>query len=243
MMRRRKKNGQGSLEFVSIASFMFIIFIATFVTIEGRMSGVYRDKLYKSMGELSRLITSEIRMADFAPGDYTREFYLPYAVGNFNYSINISGRTELTINAEGLDFVVFLDQNVSGDLGKGENLITKTDDVINIAHVCIGGHGTDDDDCGIIDCSGYYYHETYSKDCYNKTDITYDRCASIGQCKAPNSGNCSYRPNNVQPVYTCNECQIIVGCTINDRGSCYNQVGIPCHGGGICDGNGHCSTD
>jgi len=247
MKHTKKKKSQSSLEFVSITSFMFLVFIATFVTIEGRMSGIYQERLYKTMDELSKVVAAEIRMAEFAPGDYQREFFLPSSIGAYNYSIEITDKAEITIRSESLDYVVFLNQNISGAIGKGKNRITKTNDEINITNLCLGGQGSDDPDCGIIDCSGYYSIGTDLKRCYNKTSIShYNRCEDQGKCKKPNSIACSYFPaqNNAEPVYTCAECQRIVGCSANDKGYCSIQPGASCNGGtGHCTTGGICQTD
>lgn len=251
MKPSKKKKAQGSLEFVSIASFMFIVFIATFATIEGRMSGAYKEKLYKNMDELSRMVDTEIRMAYSAPGDYEREFTLPNYLGNLNYSIKITDKAEITINSEDLDYVFFLDYNVSGNISKGENKITKIDNIINITYICLGGPGTDDDRCGVIDCSGWYFSEfsydNYQWRCYNKTSITHNRCEDINKCKEPNGNWCSYPdvPRNEQPLYSCNVCQRIEsGCSLNNPGSVTHcQVapsGTPCALGYYCNSVGVC---
>ena len=255
MKPSRKRKAQGSLEFVSIASFMFIVFISTFVTIEGRMSGVSKDKLYKNMDELSRMVDTEIRMAYSAPGDYEREFTLPNSLGNLNYSIKITDKAEISITSEGLDYVFFLDYNVSGDISKGENKITKKDGVINITYLCLGGAGTDDDRCGIIDCSGWYVSEqstnpsdNYVWRCYNKTGITQNRCEDINKCKEPNSAWCSY-PNvhmRDEPVYSCEVCHNIAtglcsGMNAGDTEHCQQvSVNTPCGLGRHCSSMGMC---
>jgi len=220
MKHTKNRKSQSSLEFVSITSFMFVVFIATFVTIEGRMSGVYQDKLYNSMDELSKVLAAEIRMADVAPGDYEREFYLPQRIGGYNYSIRITDKSEVTINSDELDFVVFLNQNVSGDIGKGRNSITKIDDEISITNLCLGGPGTDDPKCGIIDCSGWYSRGTDVHSCHKMRNITYYRCEDQGKCKEPNSISCSFQPLFYPAVYMCTGCHEIIGCSGNDIGHC-----------------------
>jgi hypothetical protein len=245
MKPSRKKKAQSSLEFVSIASFMFIVFISTFVTIEGRTSGLYKEKLYKSMDELSRIVDTEIRMAYSAPGDYEREFTLPNYLGNLNYSIKITDKAEITINSEDLDYVFFLDYNVSGNISKGENKITKIDNIINITYICLGGPGTDDDRCGIIDCSGWYNSskDNYIWSCYNKTGITNNRCEDVNKCKEPNSAWCSYPnvPMNSIPTYSCEVCHNItnVACANNqyEGGTAHCQVAV----GNLCGPSRYCS--
>jgi hypothetical protein len=246
MKHTKNRKSQSSLEFVSITSFMFLVFMATFVTIEGRMSGIYQDKLYNSMAELSKVVAAEIRMADFAPGNYEREFNLPQRIGGYNYSIEITDKSEITVSSEDLDFVVFLDQNVSGDIGKGKNSITKIDDEISITNLCLEGAGSTDDNCGEIDCSGWYSMGTDQKSCHNHTSISHQQCEDQGKCKSPNSIACSYYPShlNPYPMYTCGECQRVDGCSANNRGDCADlPYGEPCTEGPYtrCDGDGHCS--
>lgn len=253
----KNRKVQGSLEFVSIASFMFLVFIATFITIESRMSGVYQEKVYKNMDELSKLVAAEIRMAEFSPGDYKREFFLPSNLGGFNYSINVTDKSEVVIHSEDLEFVVFLDQNISGDISKGKNRITKIDDVINISYLCLGGPDSDDDRCGVIDCSGWYAYAQNTEDnryhCFNKTSITENRCEDFGRCKSPNTIWCDHQPNNAQPVYVCNRCQRLQSpwCTAAYQGyigSCQfiaaTDTGLPCGNepGYYCNNMGQCCS-
>lgn len=123
MIFLKKKIGQSSIEFVLIAGVMFFIFIGMFVVIQGRMAGAYKTRLYNSLEGLSNLVTTEIRLAKSSQGDYSREFFLPEVIGGYNYSINIYDKTEIVITVEDFDYVVFLDYNVSGDIGKRGNLI------------------------------------------------------------------------------------------------------------------------
>ena len=123
MIFLKKKTGQSSIEFVLIAGVMFFIFIGMFVVIQGRMAGAYKTRLYNSLEGLSNLVTTEVRLAESSQGDYSREFFLPEVIGGYNYSINIYDKTEVVITVENFDYVVFLDYNVSGDIGKRLNLI------------------------------------------------------------------------------------------------------------------------
>lgn len=113
---------------------------------------------------------------------------------------------------------------------------------------CSGGtcSGTpaDDNACGTIDCS-WYYNKTgtqgpaTTETCYNKKDVTSNRCASFGQCKSPNTvAICGSQPND-QPQYSCGTCSYIAigSCTSTTLGSCslYN-TSIE------CDSNLKCSS-
>ena len=131
----KRKRGQSSIEFVLIAAVMFFIFIGAVVVIQGRMAGAHRTKLYYVLEGLDNLVSTEIRMADSSEGDYLRKFFLPQLVSGYNYSIGISGGTEIVIGATDFEYVIFLDQNISGSIGKGWNLINKTDGNITITNL------------------------------------------------------------------------------------------------------------
>jgi hypothetical protein len=133
MIILNKKRAQSSVEFVLIASIMFLVFLGMFVLIQSRMADAYRTRLYSGMEQVGNLVSTEIRMAYSVSGDYSREFSLPIFIKGYNYTIDISDKTELIIRAEDLDHVVFLDQNVSGSIGSGRNLIKKDDGNISIA--------------------------------------------------------------------------------------------------------------
>lgn len=135
MIFLKKKKGQSSLEFVLIASIMFFVFIGMFIIIQGRIAGAYRTRLYDSLEDLGNLVSTEVRLAYSAEGDYSREFFLPEAIGGYNYSINIYNKTEIEINAEDINYLVFLDCNVSGGIGKRRNLIKNKDDNITITNL------------------------------------------------------------------------------------------------------------
>jgi len=132
MILFNKKKAQGSVEFVLLAAIMFMVFIGIFLVIQSRIAGAYKDRLYNAMDGLGRLISTEVRLAYSTPGDYSRVFSIPWVVGGYNYTINLYNSTDITISAEGLDYILFLDYNVSGAIGKGKNLIKKIDDNVSI---------------------------------------------------------------------------------------------------------------
>jgi len=113
--------------------------------------------------------------------------------------------------------------------------------------LCSGGAGSDDVDCGIIDCSGWYVQTgtesaTNTEECYNKQSITSARCEGIEDCKDSNSSDCNGESNN-QLQYSCGTCKYIkdTDCSGIDRGSCSNySEGTFCGSGMECNGSGSC---
>ena len=116
-----------------------------------------------------------------------------------------------------------------------------------LAVTCSGGAGTDDSDCGIIDCSGWYEQTgTQGADttehCYNKQDITSARCEGVGNCKDPNSPDCNEQSSDAEQ-YSCGICQYISdsNCNGTTLGNCSNYpIGTSCGTEDECNGEGVC---
>jgi len=133
----KKRLGQSSVEFVLISSLMFLVFLGMFVVIQSSMAGAYRDRLYAIMEQMSNLVSTEMRMAYNSPGDYAREFSLPPTLEGYIYNINITNSSEISIQSEDIDYVIFLDYNLNdgSNISIGKNLITKVDGNVTIKTV------------------------------------------------------------------------------------------------------------
>lgn len=104
------KRGQTSLEFMFLIGFMFVIFAIFFVVIQQRTLQVQQQRDYISLKELSNIIKSEIRTAQFFDNGYTTNFTLPPLIYGRTYTVNISeDNQELTFNLSGLEYLDFLD--------------------------------------------------------------------------------------------------------------------------------------
>ncbi len=105
----------------------------------------------------------------------------------------------------------------------------------------------DDERCGIIDCSVWYVQTgtesaTTTEYCYNKQDITTNRCEGVEDCKDPNTADCDVQSND-QQLLECGVCKYIdsSSCTGTTLGSCTNyDSGTSCGSGLVCDGSGNC---
>jgi len=132
-----------------------------------------------------------------------------------------------------------------------DGLVKKSDNlkVFKLISHCEGGAGTDDSDCGIIDCSSWYVKtgtksSTSTQYCYNKKDITNNRCEGVEDCKDANTADCNGQGNDILK-YSCGTCKYIddSDCTGTNLASCSNYPqGTSCGSGKVCDGNGNCVT-
>ena len=108
---------------------------------------------------------------------------------------------------------------------------------------------TDDSGCGVIDCSDWYNWTgtvgvTSTQNCYQKADMTSNRCEGLGNCTDPNTIDCETQPNVLN--YTCGVCQYIDtgDCDNNVVGSCSNyDSSHSCAPNTHCDGSGNCVCD
>ncbi|KYK25562.1 hypothetical protein AYK26_07810 [Euryarchaeota archaeon SM23-78] len=249
----RKKRAQGSLEFVVISSVMFLVLTGLVTVIEGRMTGAYKERIYNRMEGLGNLIDTEIRLANSVQGDYSREFFLPPVIEGYNYTVGLINKKEVVIEVEGMEYYIFLDNNISGDIDKGTNTIAKQEDNISITPtssiLCKYGYGSDDDGCGVISCFGWYSKQgvespTTTQYCYTKKDIIDYRCEGYNDCKE--ADDCHAQTQGATE-YVCGQCQYIpVGeCSGTTRGECHNfSLGTPCNidGTSVCDGYGNCNS-
>ncbi|MBA7495916.1 hypothetical protein ES702_06512 [subsurface metagenome] len=100
----------------------------------------------------------------------------------------------------------------------------------DLCTVCSGGTcsvaAVDDDACGTIDCSSWYVQTgtegaASTEYCYNKQDITTNRCEGINDCKDANTSDCDSQSNGTEQYY-CGTCGYISSsnCTGTTLGSC-----------------------
>ncbi len=245
-MREKRKRGQSSIEFTMIVGAMSFIMLGVFMVVQGRTLSIHREYTNTAMDQLGNIIRGEVTLASRAEGGYVREFLLPYSVRGYNYSALITGSTEISIKMGDSEYIVFTNSNVSGSMSKGRNIIRRDGPNITINSlepgysICPMGAGYDDENCGVIDCSGWYNTTDY-KNCYNHKDITSNRCEDYQDCKDPNSEYCAEQDKTL--AYSCTECQFIeIGdCTEKTRGTCSNYpAGKSCGLLGSCDGAGNC---
>jgi len=236
---------QSSIEFTIIVGAMTFIMLGAFLVIQGRTVSIHKEYMNNAMDKLGNMMRTEVLLASKMEGGYAREFTLPYAVSNYNYSIMISGRNEISISMGDSEYIIFTNANISGNITKGRNIIRSDGNNITINSLeerfllCAGGEGSDNPGCGVIDCSGWY--EASGNDCYNHEDITSARCEGFQDCKDANTADCDAQAIDAV-VYSCGECKYIGpgACSGTTKGACSNNAsGIPCSIG-TCDGVGNC---
>ncbi len=125
-------HGQSSFEFVAILGILFLVVLGAFVFVQGRTYAVMQERYSSLLDSVGNMIRSELDLAASAHGDYYREFILPESLENVNYTISMAGAQDIVLSIEGTDYVVFLNQPLTGTVIKGRNVIRKVGSNISV---------------------------------------------------------------------------------------------------------------
>jgi hypothetical protein len=102
------KKAQFALEFVVLVSFT-IIFTAVFlVMIQGNYVRAQQYKQEIQVGQVVRILTNEIDLAQSSPAGYTREFYIPNSIEGVPYKVKSSDGIDLVFDYSGKTYVFYL---------------------------------------------------------------------------------------------------------------------------------------
>jgi len=104
---------------------------------------------------------------------------------------------------------------------------------------CAGGSATcgwpADDSACVVNCSGLNNYSQVGQSCIYHTysNLTSNRCESLGACKVANTTNCGTPSDSTQ--ITCGECKTVSGCNLTTPGSCITAPnGTSCGTGSTC---------
>jgi uncharacterized protein (UPF0333 family) len=128
----KRKRGQSTIEFTVLFSFMILMFSVFFVLIGQKLVELRTERSYEILKELKNIVENEVELARIAEDGYMRSFRLPFTVDNINYNISIVNNTELVITIGDKETFAHLPENVSGNIDRGTNNITKNDEMIMI---------------------------------------------------------------------------------------------------------------
>ena len=126
------RRGQSSFEFLAIMGVLFLVVMGAFGFVQNRMYSVVKEKNDETMEGVANIIRSEFSLAASINGDYYRKFSLPQTVDGLNYTISLKGGSDVVISVEESNNVIFLNQNVTGTIVKGENYIKKVNGNISV---------------------------------------------------------------------------------------------------------------
>lgn len=117
---------QSAMEFIVLASFMLLVILGFFAVTSSRVLEAKEEGNRKIAEDIVALAYNEIEIAKSVNDGYIRNFVMPQTVNGVNYSINIIDNIELAVNYLGIEHVKFLPANVTGNITKGNNKISKS---------------------------------------------------------------------------------------------------------------------
>ena len=111
---------------------MFIIFLGFTAIVTSKIIEAKESKRQEIAEDIAALAKNEIDLARSVSDGYNRTFNLPLKVDGNTYTIEIIGNRELIVNYLDKEYVLFLKDNVAGNLNTGENTIRKENGVVYI---------------------------------------------------------------------------------------------------------------
>ena len=123
---------QSATEFIALASFMLLVIIGFFSITTSNMLQATEEANRKVAEDIANFAYREIEIAKSVNDGYKRNFIMPQTVNGVNYTINITDNIELAVNYLGYEHLKFLPSNVTGNITKGNNLISKKNGIIYI---------------------------------------------------------------------------------------------------------------
>ena len=131
----KSKKSQFAIEFVILITLMLTIFLGFFAVISYRTSEFEESKKQQTAGNIAALVDNEIKLAKLVNDGYEITFKIPKRINGNIYTIELIDNRELVVTYLGYEHVLFLPENVQGDIGTGLNEIKKIGNILLISNI------------------------------------------------------------------------------------------------------------
>lgn len=131
----KKTNAQFAIEFIVLMAFMFLIFLGVIAVITSKVLEVKETERQGIAEDIAALVKNEIDLAKSVTDGYNRKFVLPTKIKGEGYDIQIIANRELVVNYLDKEYVLFLPENVVGNVNTGLNEINKTNGIVYVGNV------------------------------------------------------------------------------------------------------------
>ena len=128
----KKINAQFAIEFIVLIAFMFLIFVGVIAVVTSKVLEAKENERQAIAEDIATLAKNEIGLARSVSDGYSRTFNLPNKIEGNTYTIEIIDNRELVVNYIDKEYVLFLQENIVGNINPGTNTITKVNGVVNI---------------------------------------------------------------------------------------------------------------
>lgn len=123
---------QSAIEFIVLASFMLLVIVGFFAVASSKVLESREEANRQISQDIAELAYKEIEIAKSVNDGYARTFIMPQTVNGVNYSIRIIDNRELVVNYLENEYVKFIPSNVTGNIIKGNNKISKSNGIVYI---------------------------------------------------------------------------------------------------------------
>lgn len=123
---------QSAMEFVMLASFMLLVVLGFFAVTSSKLLEAREEGNRQIAEDIADFAYREIEIAKSVNDGYTRIFLMPQTVNGINYSIKVIDNKEIVVNYLDNEHIKFLPTNVTGNITKGNNKISKKNGVVFI---------------------------------------------------------------------------------------------------------------
>ncbi len=132
MNLKTKKKGQVAIELLILITFLLFLFTIFFLSINENLSEKINARKNLAIKEIAIAIQDEINLASTSSDDYKRIFEIPTTVQGQDYQVNIQDNL-VSVKTEDHKHAIALPvKNITGNITKGENTISKTNGVITL---------------------------------------------------------------------------------------------------------------
>ena len=125
-----KLKSQSAMEFVMLASFMLLVVLGFFAVTSSKLLEAKEEGNRQIAEDIAEFAYREIEIAKSVNDGYTRFFSVPQTVNGADYTIGIIDNRELVVNYLEKEHIKFLPQNVTGNIVKGSNKVSKINGVV-----------------------------------------------------------------------------------------------------------------
>ena len=129
------KKLQSSIEFIMLSTFMLLTTVGFFGIISTTIVDSQEESNTKISEDILMIAYNEIATAKLMSDGYSRVFFIPQKVDGVDFNITLIGGRELVVNYLDIEYVKFLPANVTGNLTKGYNTISKINGVIYLGNI------------------------------------------------------------------------------------------------------------
>lgn len=111
---------------------MLLVIVGFFAVASSKVLESKEESNRQISQDIAEFAYNEIEMAKSVNDGYARTFIMPQTINGVNYSISIIDSRELVVNYLGHEYVKFIPSNVTGNITKGSNKISKASGIIYI---------------------------------------------------------------------------------------------------------------